>query len=80
MLPGAGLYLKALRALAPDRPLSIGGMGGVITGPIPFASLVAFASRYGIVGINDFDDFAHIVRALDVVETSYINEKNNKKP
>lgn len=65
--------------LSSDRPMSI-GMTGVLTGQIPFASLVDFAARYGITGIDDFDDLAHVVRELDAIEVGYINEKNNRKP
>jgi hypothetical protein len=76
MIPGAGLCLKALQILSGDRPVSV-GMGGSITGNIPFASLVAFAERYGIDDLNEFDGFARIIRAIDTAELTLINEKNN---
>jgi hypothetical protein len=70
--------LRALRTLAGDRPVSL-GFGCILTGRIPFRSLVEFADRYGIGDINAFDDFAAIVRQLDDFEVSYINDKANKK-
>lgn len=54
-------------------------MGGVIIGNIPFASLVAFAQRYGIDDITEFDEFAAIMRELDQIEVTHLNAKLNPK-
>jgi hypothetical protein len=69
--------LRALRSLASDRPVTIGAMGGVLFGSIPFASIVAFAERYGIDDVNAFDDLAHVVRQLDSFEIGRLNQKAN---
>lgn len=74
MLPGAGLFLNALRTLEGDRPISV-GFGAVLYGQIPFGSLVTFAQRYGIYDINEFDGFAQILRALDAAELTRLNTR-----
>ena len=54
----------------------------MITGQIPFASLVTFAKTYGIDDLIEFDAFAQIVRRLDASEVKRINETKPppKKP
>lgn len=73
LLPGASLYLTALRALRGDRPVSI-GFGAAYTSRIPFASLVSFADRYGIDDLCEFDRLADIVGKLDMHELALINK------
>jgi hypothetical protein len=34
-------------------------------GPIPFAAIDAYATRYGIDGEDDFDRFLALIRAMD---------------
>lgn len=75
---GAGLYIEAFNRLVDDRPLAV-GMGGVIVGRIPFASIDRWARRAGIDDPGEFALFDRIVRALDGPDVAAINEKANKK-
>jgi hypothetical protein len=76
---GAELYLDALDALQGERSLSIGGMGGMIQGRIPFRAIERFAERYGIDDLDEFDRLRRIVERLDADEVKHINEKANQK-
>jgi hypothetical protein len=38
-------------------------MGGV--GPIPFTSIDRYASRFGVVAVDDFNAFRELIRAMD---------------
>lgn len=67
-----------MRALQGERPLSL-GMSGVIYGRIPFTAIEAYARRYGIDDLDEFDRLRRIVEALDADETAWLNAKANKK-
>lgn len=49
----------AFRELATDRAI---GMG---VGPIPFIAIDAFARRYRIEGVDEFERFLGLIRAID---------------
>ena len=51
---------RAFRAISSDRQIGFGGAG-----PIQFSSLDRYATRYGIDGIDEFDRFASLIRAMD---------------
>lgn len=45
--------------LSTDRPV------GFSVGRIPFSAITAYADRYGIAGIDAFDRFEQLIRAMD---------------
>jgi hypothetical protein len=45
-------------------------------GPIPFTSLVEYFKIYGEDG-DEFDDFLHILRAMDSTLLGLMNKKTN---
>jgi hypothetical protein len=49
----------AFRELSTDRQSGFG------EGPIPWASIDAFAARYGVLSIDEFDHLCWIIRVLD---------------
>jgi hypothetical protein len=77
MVDGADIYLKALHLLSADRPVSL-GFGAILTGQIPFAAIGAFADRFGI-DADAFERFARVLRKIDAIAVSAINENSNKK-
>lgn len=68
---GLSWYLGAFWDLTSDR--HIGAMGG--TGSIPFTSLDRYASRYEIDGVDAFDRFRVILKALDAEYLKWLGEK-----
>lgn len=52
---------RAFWSLNGDRPAS--GLGG--RAPIAFAAIDAYAARYGIASVDEFDRFHNLIRALD---------------
>lgn len=40
---------------------------GMSAGPIPFSAIGAYADRYGIRSVDEFDRFKSIIRAMDSV-------------
>lgn len=51
---------QAFRQLSGDRPLGFGTFG-----PISFASISAYADRYSITDIDEFDRFLRLIRSMD---------------
>lgn len=44
---------------------------GMDKGPILFSSIDVYASRYGIVDVDEFDAFLRMIRAMDDAELSF---------
>ncbi|WP_371346465.1 hypothetical protein [Ancylobacter sp. IITR112] len=61
---------NAFWALSTDRQIGFGGVG-----PIQFSSVDRYAIRYGIDGIDEFDRFTSLIRAMDSAFLEQINRK-----
>lgn len=61
---------RAFQALSSDRQIGFGGVG-----PIQFSSVDRYATRYGIDGVDDFDRFSTLIRAMDGVFLERMNRK-----
>lgn len=57
--------------LSTDRPV------GLDRGAIPFSSIVAYAARYGIDDLEEFERFLFLIRALDRVDLSHKPEQQD---
>ena len=60
--PHLTFWWNAFVELSRDRPVHMGAVGS-----IPFTSLDRWAQRYGITGLNEFDTFRAVMRAMDAV-------------
>lgn len=60
---------RAFWELSTDRQVGM-GLGG-----IPWSSINAYAERYGIASIDDFDHFASLIRATDAAYLDAANQK-----
>lgn len=79
LAPGAALYLEAFDALRPDRPVQLGGMGGVLYGRIPYGAIMDWTTRNGIDDPDATERLLHLVQMLDADESNDLNVKANKK-
>lgn len=61
---------RAFWALSSDRQIGFGGAG-----PIQFTSLDRYAARYGIDGVDEFDRFTTLIRAMDGVFLERMSRK-----
>lgn len=61
ILPECVFAHKAFSDLTADRSR------GFEVGPIPWASIDAYAQRYGIFDIDEFDEFNRMIRVMDNV-------------
>lgn len=64
------LIWNAFFDLSGDRPAGAG-----FVGRIPFRSLDAYARRYGIDHIDEFERFQHLVRAMDDAFVEHMTAK-----
>lgn len=69
--PQFDFYWRAFWTLSGDRPM--GAMGGV--GKIPFLALDAFARRFGVSSIDDFEKFLSVLGRMDAVYLDWLKEK-----
>lgn len=46
-------------------------------GPIPFGAIDRYADRYGIEGVDEFDAFRELIRAMD---DAYLSWSAKRKP
>lgn len=60
----------AYASLERDRPLTMGGPG-----PIPFSSIDAYARRYGIDDLVEFDRFRRLIMAMDSQYLSHVADE-----
>jgi hypothetical protein len=72
LLPDALPLYEAWVELSSDRAIT--DSGGIR--PVPFASIEAYARRFGFDELDDFDFLRKAVRALDSV---YIDAMNRKR-
>ena len=61
----------AFWALSNDRQIGFG-----VLGPISFSAIDRYARRYGVVGTDDFDRLATLVRAMDGAWLERVNKKD----
>jgi hypothetical protein len=53
-----------------DRPINLGGAGA-----IPFSAIDQYASRYGVVVLDEFDRFRDLLRAMDGEYLKWVSER-----
>lgn len=58
--PHLSFTWHAYWTLGSERPLGFSGFGR-----IPFRAIADYADRYGVVGIDAFDRFRHLIMAMD---------------
>lgn len=61
---------KAFWEISSDRQIGFG-----VVGPIHFTSRDRYATRYGIDGVDEFDRFSALIRAMDDVFLERMNRK-----
>lgn len=47
-------------------------------GPIPFGAIDRYADRYGIAGVDEFDSFRELIRAMDDAYLSWSAKRRDK--
>ncbi|MEQ1673383.1 MAG: hypothetical protein ABL893_21255 [Hyphomicrobium sp.] len=67
MPSGGEVFLDAFYELTNDRHYQ--------TGPIPFASIDAYAHRFGFTDLDDFAMFRRVLRALDATYLPIIRKQ-----
>lgn len=63
---------QAFFDLSTDRQI------GQVMGPIPWASIDRYAARYSIHGNDEFEQFAAMIRTLDLSYREYFKPKDMK--
>ena len=79
LLPGADQVVVAYGRLGADRPVTLGGMGGIIYGRIPYMAIARYAELRGL-SVDEFERFDRLITAIDADELPIINAKANKRP
>jgi hypothetical protein len=64
-----GFVWSAFWELGSDRAI------GFAAGPIPFTAIDAYAARYGIDDIDQFDRFRALIRAMECERADYQEER-----
>jgi hypothetical protein len=63
---------QAFWDLHTDRPM------GMSVGPIPFGAIHVYADRYGIEGVDEFDAFRDLIRAMDDAYLTWSAKRRDK--
>jgi len=53
---------------------------GMVAGPIPFSAIDRYAGRYGIDGIDAFERFRELIRAMDDEYYRWEKKRDRTKP
>ena len=71
---GLDFYLRAYHELSYDRPI------GMSLGPIPWSSIERYATKYGVVDLDDFAVFESHIRAMENAVYRHDKQREEKGP